>query len=428
MGNSDEREETVVVLERGRSLSGRVVDSAGRPVPDLELLVHSPYGAIDHVSPSQRRLRAERSHLAGAASGYEQCRATTNARGELEFTGLPAGDLMVLALDPGWTIETPGRVEADGTRVQWTAQRRLGVRLNVVDARTGRPVERAEATFGLELTFADGEFRDLSQWVGRGSGEVTFVLGGELLPGLEERVITKATFYGTANAPDGAPVSWRAPELSSAVGSSIAPGAGVTGVAEVRVEVEPRATASPDGLSSAREAAGKASLELDVVYEDATPFDGRLTVRWQQAGESDWDEAERLGPGRYRQEIPAGDLTIEVSDRFATGSLPAWREELSTFAGQDARLTVTLRRGASATITRPEGWSGEWFLEASFRTSSSEPWQGSWGYSTAEERITLIVLRPVEWRFALRRESMLERNPIVRTARLQEGRTVLVDG
>ncbi len=81
----------------------------------------------------------------------------------------------MLSLDPGWTIETPGVVVADETYIEWTAKRRLGARLRVFEASTNKPVERAAATFGFECTFADGETMDMSQWVGRGNGEVTFV-------------------------------------------------------------------------------------------------------------------------------------------------------------------------------------------------------------------------------------------------------------
>ena len=49
-------EDLRVVLERGRTVSGRVVDKQGQPVVGLELLAHTAYAGIGHVSPSQRLL------------------------------------------------------------------------------------------------------------------------------------------------------------------------------------------------------------------------------------------------------------------------------------------------------------------------------------------------------------------------------------
>ena len=415
--------ELLVVLERGRTLSGRVVDEFGRPVADLELLAHTAYAGIAHVSPSQRRLRAQRRELADASSSYDQCRATTDGRGEVVFTGLPTGNLQVLPLQPGWTIEEPNIVRDDDSYVVWTAQKRLGVRLIVIDVRTGRPVDKAAATFRFEATFANGEVRDFGQWVGRGSGEVSFVLGAESLPGLEERTLTRAAFYGTVRSGESERVNW--------VAEAIEDPAGAVGVAEVRVEVDSLAGPSAtDNEAERLEVAGTTTLELDVRYEDSAPFEGQLTVSWVSRADSSRrgrNRAEAVGIGRYRTQVPAGDLTLEVADRVASGSLPPWTDDVRGYPDRVTRVFAELPRGATASISRPDGWSGEWFVHGSWRPRGGETWQGSWGYSTDESRLILTVLRPAEWRFELRRDSALERDPLVRTVFLEEGESAVVD-
>ena len=44
-----------------------------------------------------------------------------------------------------------------------------------------------------------------------------------------------------------------------------------------------------------------------------------------------------------------------------------------------------------------------------------------------EASLTLTVLRPAEWRFELRRDSALQRDPLVRTALVVAGDSVTVD-
>jgi RNA polymerase sigma-70 factor (ECF subfamily) len=409
-----------VVLKRGQRLSGRVFDERGLPIPGLELLLFTPNARIEHVSPSQRALRSDQSRIADASSTYEQCRATSDGRGEVTFTGLPLGDLRVLSLDPGWTIVGPRDVEADGSHVLWTAKPVLGVRLTVVEAATGQPVELARATFCLHVTFADGEEMPLEQWVGRGSGEASFMFSPDLIPGLEKRTITRAEFYGKVRSGDGPRVDWRAEPLEDLEG--------VTGVAEVRVEVE--GEDAPE-LPAATAPVGVAKLTLDVRYDDFAPFEGGLTVRWVVNGDQktrDDDVAKATGSGQYEIEVPAGALSLEVEDRYASGSLPAWTAEVRCDPGETERLVVTLPRGASATITRPDGWSGEWFLHASWRPHGEEEWRGSWGHGTDAESLTLPALKPAEWRFQLRRNSAMDKDPLIRTVSLREGESAMVDG
>lgn len=400
-----------VVLERGRTLSGRVVDETGLPVANLELLAYTAYAKIAHVSPSQRRLRSRRNELGDASSEYDHGQAVTDGRGVVEFAGLPDGDLQVVSLDAGWTIEQPAVVGGGEAYVEWIAKPRLGVRLRVFDQATGRPVDKAAATFLCELTFADGEVQPWGQWVGRGSGEVSFVLAGDAMLGLEDRTITRAVFHGTVRTGESERVSWSAEAIENPNGA--------VGVAEVRVEVDSRGSA-----------AELATLELDVRYADAAPFEGELVVGWGSRVDSARQgqvRAQPMGIGRYRAEVPAGELTLSVADRGASGSLPAWTGDVRTHTERAAMAFVILPRGADATIARPDGWNGEWFVQASWRPRGTEAWQGSLGYSTDEPSMTLAALRAAEWRFELSRPSAQQGGPLVRTVFLDEGASALVD-
>ena len=139
------------------------------------------------------------------------------------------------------------------------------------------------------------------------------------------------------------------------------------------------------------------------------------------------DRADATGTGRYRLDTTAGDLSLKVADRDSFGSLPPWSGEVRCPPDRETLVLVTLPRGAAATITRPEGWSGEWFLQSSFRPRGAESWETYVGWSTAESSSTLTVLRSGEWRFELRQDSALEANPLVRTAFLKDGETTLVE-
>ena len=225
------RPRTRLVLLPGRSISGRVVDEQGYPVPGLEVLASTRGAVIEHVSPAQSRLRAERALLADASSTYHQCRSWTDAAGLLVLSGLPEDEtLEIRSLDPEWSIIESTRVDDDdAVSVEWVARRRLGVRLEVIDVTTGQPVELARAVFCCEVTFANGEFQDFSQWVGRGKGTVSFMLGPDL-PQIVGRRIIKAVFYGTVGSGE-TEVQWRA--------DPIVDGNGALGIAEVRVELDP---------------------------------------------------------------------------------------------------------------------------------------------------------------------------------------------
>lgn len=66
-------------------------------------------------------------------------------------------------------------------------------------------------------------------------------------------------------------------------------------------------------------------------------------------------------------------------------------------------------------------------MTAWFKLPSDEEWRGSITWSTADDRMTLDVLRPAEWRFELRRESSVEPDRVARTVLLEEGASAVID-
>ncbi|MCR9247414.1 MAG: sigma-70 family RNA polymerase sigma factor [bacterium] len=413
-------EELVVVLARGRRVRGVVVDEFDRPVPALELLCHTAHAGIDHVSLSQVELRSERALFGNAKSTYGQCRRRTDRNGIIELTGLPVREgLVVRSLDPAWAIANSRLGFDDAGYITWRAKRRLGVRLRIVDERTGRPIRSARATFRMELTFADGEVEEHGQWVGRGRGGATFVLTPEILPGLDERKITSAVFYGEAGTRQ-VKVPWRAEPIRDARGA--------TGVADVQVLVDSSPVGGPEAPPRVT-----TTLDLDVRHTDGSPFDGELSVDWRATVakgsviEDDVESAQRLRPGRYRVEVDIGDVELRVAERFAAGSLPPWTGAVRCEAGRSALAFATLPRGGAVRITQPDGWRGTWYVRASWRPSPASEWRGSWNYGTNKDALVLTAMRPVEWRFELSRDSGQQSADLVRTALLFEGADVLVD-
>ncbi len=394
-------QELVVVLDRGRMISGRVIDPAGRGVPGLELLAYAADSRLDHVSPSQVLLRGQRAQLGDTSSRHFQSLARTNDKGEVVFRGLGRGEILVQSLDPGWTMVSPNQVEADQNLVLWNALPQLGVRLWAVDASTGQPLERANATFRVEITDDTGEVSEHGQWVGRGQGMVSFVLDPGFLFASNERTITQATFYGTLGS-GNAEVSWRAKTLGDP--------SGVTGVADVRVEIDPSIEVEPPAeiAPPVQDEVPIAFLELDVRYTDETPFAGRLVVDWlaepkEGPALEGTERLQPMSPGRYRMEVPAGQVSLSIHEGNYQGSLPARTARLFCEPNCTVSESVRLPVGATAVILRPATWRGDWWLHASFRAKGEEEWRGSWNYGTSEETLTLAALEAAEWRFRLRR-------------------------
>ena len=434
-GDKDEEELAddmlLVRLERGRSFSGWVVDETGRPVSGLRLLAHSASAAITHVSPSKMGLRAEGQRTARQASAYEQCVVVTDDEGAVRFSGLdPNEDVVLQVMDPGFWLRDSRPVQ-DGT--VWIVERRLGVRVQVVDAESGQPVDPVSGIFHVALTFADGGELDLGQWVGRGPGEVSWTLNGEMAPSIEDRVVTRARFYGTVRRTgeeDAQAQEWEAPVLENPLG--------VTGVATARVRLAP-AKPVPEvptivdlAEAEAKQERGRALVELDVRFADGTPYDDELEVAWASRldGERVVGEAtlEPTARGLYALNVPAGEVVLQVRADNDSGTMTPWSGRWSLLAGEVALERVELPRGATATLLRPAGWSGEWYVRVSWRASEEDEWFGSWWHGTDEAELMLEVLRPAFWRFEVRRTQSSNETPLVWTTELQEGDARVVGG
>lgn len=414
------RKELIVVLEKGRRISGRVLDEFGVPVPDLELLAHTVYAGVQHVSPSQIMIRSSLARLGDARSRYHQCLARTDENGEVVFSGLSEGDFSVLSLDPGWVMLAPTSVSVDELGVIWTAYQGLGVRLTVIHRTTGLPVELASATFRVKLTFVDGETRDLGQWVGRGRGEVSFSLDPkEFLR--EDQSLARAVFSGTVRVGE-LEVPWESDPLEK--------NGELRGVAEVRVEVD----SSPGEKATAEKSLQvprDAELELEITYPDGTLTKCPIVLQWNSLLENGQRRRgsvhlEADPPGRYLTTIPTGLVDLRIEALHASGSLPAWQGQVRGSSAIRTLARVTLSQGGRVAIERPGGWSGEWKVYASYRNSSDGDWHGSWTYSTLEAALFLVALRPAEWRFQIFRGERRSSEPVTRIVRILANEETLV--
>lgn len=400
-------------LEGGGVLVGRVVDTDGRAVPDLRLVAFTAGGGVGHVSPSQRERRSSRKVIAGSTSTYFECRARTDAAGNVRFSGLATGRAEVLSLDPGWVIQGPAAVEAGGGAVTWTAASHPAVRVTVIDGATGARAETVKARFWADVALDDGATEPFGKWVGRGDGEVSFTLATDLLPDLGGRRIVSVSFRGEVQI-DDRKAAWRT-----------APLAGAAGVAELSVTVPP-GSSSPEETPAA---AATSVLELDVRYDDGSTFPRVPVVRWAAssgAGPERTGEAtpREDAPGRFVVEVPAGRVDLRISDPRAQGSLAPWVGRVDVAAGGRELVGVTLPRGGEVRIVRPDGYEGEWFTHASWRLEGEEEWRGSWNYSTDGEELELTAMRRAEWRFRL---SQAGREDVVRTAFVEPGASTIVD-
>lgn len=202
----------------------------------------------------------------------------------------------------------------------------------------------------------------------------------------------------------------------------------------VRVELDSGAAPVAPGVVAATEVEEppKTHADLLVRYDDDSPVQSELVVYWSSDTANGLSRlgkarAEPRSPGRYRVEVTAGQVGFRVSEANASGSLYAWEGALQCDVGSDALLMVTIPRGAGVRVRRPSGWTGEWFVHASWRELGDTDWFGSWNYSTDEASLDLDALQPAEWRFQLRRGSENAPDPIVRTVVLTPGIRTVVD-
>ncbi|MFN3243238.1 MAG: sigma-70 family RNA polymerase sigma factor [Planctomycetota bacterium] len=393
-----------VVMRRGGEVFGRVVDGAGRGVPDLELIAYTEGAGIEHMSPTQSALKARKANAGPAESGYEQCRARTDESGHVRFTGLADGKVRLRSCDPAWTIEQPTTAVTNGSFVLWTAAAGFGVELTVRDA-DGRPLAGlTRARFHFEAVQANGLRHDLGKWVGRGDGKVTWGLTAECVS-FPVADIREVVFYGEAG--DGTTwTEWRSKPLFRA-GETV----------RVRVDLPRTAAVEPSAQPTA-------TLELQVFDENGAPWRGEVFVRWRSVADrerTDSAPASIRADGRHRLEVPAGKLELEIQQRYASGSIQPWRGEVFAEANGLATATVRLPLGATAVVTRPAGFDGTWSLHASYRTDLDDEWFGSWNYGTDQEQLVLNALQPAQWKFELRRSEDPDEDPIVRLVTLRAG-------
>lgn len=395
-----------IVMQRGESVDGRVVDRDGRGIQGLNILIHGDFPGANHVSPSRVLFRGSGFNLGGPESAYHQAMSVTGRRGEVELNGLGSGAYTVRSLDPNWVIVEGTKCRAGASGVRWVAHERFGVRL--IATLSGEPIRESElgprgqfrATFLVELEMEDGSTIDTGQWLGGGDGAATFALMNDADPRVDPSKVRAARFYGTARLG----TSKLGKEEKEWTAKRQVRGDRKDGAPEVVVDFDGTFQNGPSDPQPVLDAA----IELDVRFlGSGAPFTGRLIVDWASeasggAEVSDSVPAERLPSGRYRLAVPSGKVQLRVADGQASGSLAAWEGEVDCGSGQTEDVFLELTQGAAATIVRPSDADGEWFVRAAYRAHESEDWFGSWNYSTSEATLRLSALRPAEWRFQLR--------------------------
>jgi RNA polymerase sigma-70 factor (ECF subfamily) len=388
-----------VVLKPGTTLRGRVVDRRGQPLAGIEVVATTLGAGVGHVSPSSVRWRIDRRNQDIEDRSFQSSSGKTGSDGQLALPSVPpSAELEIRCVDPGWRLVDNTRLFGDAPFVEWIAEEVLGVRVTAIDPTTGRPVP-ASATFSAEIELANGERLDVGSWVGRGAEAVSFSLLPELYPPLATLDGRSVTFYGTVSTRLGGS-DWRAEPL---------PFSGARGARDVRIEIRP----APAGV---RAVAMRTVVGTFDVQVDGVAFTGDLDVRWQDGAESVAAGGQavvtRVSPGSYRAEfeLPRSvvEVVLSVQERGASGSVPAWTTRTSVQAIPTRPYSIDLPESGVVTILRPAGWSGEWFVHASYRAAEGAPWNGSWTYSTSEERLVLRQVLPAEWRLALRPTSLVE--------------------
>lgn len=397
-----------VILDRGDGLWGIVRDALGRPVSGVSMLAYTEGANIHHVSASQVSVRTRRASLSGPDAQFHGSQAVSDEQGRIAFTGLPAAgaEVSIRSLSPEWNLLGPTEARVGGPLEEWVVDRGLGVQLTVrVPGDTDEPLPSlCRAVFKVRLRFADGEEVDWGQWIGRGERTVTFGLDTEVLPQLAERTPVWAEFYGKVRVGE-VEADWKAQPLEDPDG--------VYGIAKAEVLLDPGIRTEPEVVEQpvveAPPEVPQAPLELIVQYADGTYYPGPVYVQWTsrpERGPTDrgGSRPQQLGPGMFRMEIPAGQVQLQVSEANPSGSLPPWTGSVELDPKRIGTAMVTLPASAGITLLRPEGWTGEWFIHASYRASEDQEWFGSWNYGTPEAQWDLNAVRPATWRFRLRQD------------------------
>jgi len=145
-----------VLLDKGGSIEGTVVDHRGDPLGGIEIvaLLHTGAIDIDDESPAQEASRVRRYGFAGAMGAAA---ARSDAAGRFKLDRLPEGPCLVVARAPGFEPGVVGPVAA-GERADVTLLRHAQLSGAVADAETRLPV----TGFGLKLSPARGSRDDRS--------------------------------------------------------------------------------------------------------------------------------------------------------------------------------------------------------------------------------------------------------------------------
>lgn len=132
-------------LDRGRQLSGTIVDSDGIPVSDAQIFViesHPMDEVTEDRNPHARRRRRE--------DGRAVETVRTGADGVYEFSHLPASDLTVFARAAGFIQSDLHFIPAETSRHDFVLVRYSRIRGLVVDSLTHRPIPDFQVWVNLQ--------------------------------------------------------------------------------------------------------------------------------------------------------------------------------------------------------------------------------------------------------------------------------------
>ncbi|MEO0649602.1 MAG: RNA polymerase sigma factor, partial [Planctomycetota bacterium] len=361
-----------VILDRGRTLRGRLVSESGRPLAGVPLLaLPSDSEAASLSSPSTLRMLSGERGLASSGSRTADSQGETDATGEFVLSGLPEGALTLVTLDPALDIVN-GTVGEDYTGYrEWTAHRCLGARVEVI----GGPdlsTETLEASFRISFGFEDGGLRQLrgvdKALRATGIGAVDFRFDSRAIPGLvgsmfEGRRVVSARVHGTVGL-SGLWSDWNAPLIDDL--------RGIGGLVVVEHPVS-----GLDGLAKPRggwpeEEQELALLVLDLRYPNGTPVMVEVSGTWTSSSPDREPVTQKFSRrptrlGRVELGVEPGhvEVTLTSVGTSALGSTSAGPVACSW--GNRSDLVVPVIAGGSATLSRPGGWTGEWSIRSRYR-------------------------------------------------------------
>ena len=358
-----------LAVARGHTVSGRIVDAAGRGISGLPLTFttalvtpHSEWGPVMGEGPERAR--------ASADSTYAEGRAATDADGRFVVRGLAPGPYGIVSSSTDWLLEptAPVRAPHDG-EVVVLAHPTYRLLVDVRNARDRRPI----GDFALVArVLVPGQVPypiHLRGYSGRAVAFWRSMRGGREDGGFRISVPFQA-------------VGWRATERSV----EYAPG---DRSQELQVAVDPEET----GI-----------LHVRVRDPDGRPFGTNVTLFLSPSGAEPGSadavlEGRSESRGQFQVRVNRGEWDVEVSPGAGGWvALPSWKGRASVVAGAetsiDARIpahgTLRFRRTAGTPpevvrllLLRPEGRSRRGFttlLERHEDVKEAIAESGSWQY------------------------------------------------